>query len=58
MGLSHSTYWLSWILTALVKTFLLTLVLELSGLLFRFDLFVKTPMPIIFTLFMTFGFAV
>lgn len=58
MGLSHSAYWASWLITALVIIIILSLNFMACGYIFSFDLFVKTPIPIIFVLFTTFGFSI
>lgn len=58
MGLSHSTYWFSWVLTTLIVNSIISLVFLITGMLFQFDLFLKTPLPIIFILFNTFGFSI
>jgi hypothetical protein len=58
MGLSHSIYWLSWAITTLIIVLLLTVILCLSGLALRFDLFYNAPLPIIICVFATFGFSI
>lgn len=58
MGLSHFTYWLSWILTTVALVILLSTIMIFCGYVIGFDLFTKTPIPILFVLFFTFGFAV
>lgn len=58
MGLSHEAYWVSWAITALVMTIIITIVFLFVGSMFQFDLFIKTPWPIIFVIFTTFGFSI
>ena len=58
MGLSHSAYWASWVITALAIITILTINFIICGYIFEFDLFTKTPIPIIFILFTTFGFSI
>lgn len=58
MGLTHEAYWISWALTALAMSVIITVVLLLVGTMFQFDLFIKTPFPILFILFTTFGFSI
>ncbi len=58
MGLSHNEYWTSWVITTLTIIVIITANFMICGHLFEFDLFIKTPGPIIFALFTTFGFSV
>jgi hypothetical protein len=58
MGLSHNVYWLSWVVTVVVTITILTLNFMICGQLLEFDLFLKTPKPLVFILFTTFGFSI
>ena len=54
IGVSALSFWLSWFLVALFFSFMTTNSLIISGYLFKFDVFTRTPYPIVFLLFMTY----
>lgn len=58
MGLTHTVYWISWSITALILVIILTGNLLLCGMAFRMDFFLNTPLLILFVLYTTFGFSI
>ena len=54
IGVSASSFWLSWFLVALFFSFMTTNSLILSGYFFKFSVFLNTPYLVLFVLFMTF----
>lgn len=58
MGLTHTIYWISWSITALILVIILTINLLICGLAFRMDFFLNTPNLILFILYVTFGFSI
>lgn len=57
MGMTPGPYWLSWFITALVFSFLVTNSLIISCLACQFDVFLYTPYPIMLFIFMMFSMA-
>ena len=55
IGLSDFAYWSSWIITAVFYAFIVSLVTLISGYLFQFTFFTKTPFVIVFMLFFSFS---
>lgn len=58
MGLTHTIYWFSWTITALILVIILTINLLACGVIFRMDFFLNTPLLILFILYTTFGFSI
>lgn len=58
MGLYTSAYWLSWVLYAAFMLTVSTVVMQLSGLLFRFSFFHNSNLFVIFLVFQCYGAAV
>jgi hypothetical protein len=56
MGLKHSSYWLSWYLTAVWVNFLVANSAILAGLVFQYDFFWNTPYLILLWMFFMFSF--
>ena len=54
IGVSASSFWLSWFLVALFFSFMTTNSLILSGYFFKFSVFLNTPYLVLFVLFMTY----
>jgi len=55
IGLGNCPFWISWLITGLVFAFLSSFVMVLTGLLFQFDVFLKSPYLITFSLFFLFN---
>ena len=51
VGISHFIYWLSWLITSLIYTFLLSLSMAIFGYIFQFDYFTQTPFMLFLILF-------
>ena len=54
IGVSATSFWLSWFIVALFFSFMTTNSLILSGYFFGFSVFVNTPYLVMFVLFMTY----
>ncbi|CAI8597974.1 unnamed protein product [Vicia faba] len=54
MGLYDSAYWLSWLTWETVVTFLSSILILLSGMMFRLDFFLKNSFAVLFFLFFLF----
>ncbi|EOA12028.1 hypothetical protein CARUB_v10008037mg, partial [Capsella rubella] len=54
MGVYDSAYWLSWLAWEGILTFVSSLFLVLSGMMFRFDFFLKNSFALVFLLFLLF----
>eukprot|EP00668_Euglena_longa_P030226 GGOE01037659.1.p1 GENE.GGOE01037659.1~~GGOE01037659.1.p1 ORF type:complete len:1821 (+),score=588.27 GGOE01037659.1:425-5464(+) len=55
MGLCRSAYWLSWVIYAAMMLTASTLIIQASGLLFRFSFFKNSNPLVIFLLFQMYG---
>lgn len=58
MGMTHYAYWVSWFITSLINTCLLSLILVLSGKMLSFNFFTNTDFFINFIFFVTFGMSI
>ncbi|KAL4479229.1 hypothetical protein ABPG72_011441 [Tetrahymena utriculariae] len=58
MGMTNFSYWVSWIMTALVVNSSTSFIQIVCGRLFGFDIFVKTPLIILFSFLVAFGMSV
>jgi ABC-type multidrug transport system ATPase subunit len=54
IGVSATSFWLSWFLVAFFFSFMTTNSLILSGYMFQFSVFLRTPYLVMFALFMTY----
>ena len=52
IGVSASAFWLSWFILAFFFSFMTTNSLILSGYLFQFDIFIKTPYLVLLLVFL------
>jgi hypothetical protein len=57
MGMSSTAYWMSWGITALLFSTIVSNLLVLSGIICGFDVFCKAPYAILCLLFTSFTFA-
>ena len=57
VGLSHTSYWLHWMITGIFFLTLISLTTILMGMAFQFDLFFNANFIILFSLFFFFGFS-
>lgn len=57
MGLTNTSYWVSWVLTSILLNIFVTLLLILAGQVSGFDFFLKTSLPILIVFFVSIGFA-
>lgn len=55
IGLRSSAFWVSWFISGVLFAVIVSLTLCLSGLVFQFDYFTKTPFMINFILFFLFN---
>jgi len=55
MGMSHGSYWASWVLTSMAINFCITVLTVGMGLAFGYQFFTDTSIPITFFLFFFFG---
>ena len=57
VGLSHTSYWLHWLITGLFFSALISITTILGGMAFQFDLFFNANLVIVFFLYFLFGMA-
>ncbi|EAR96275.2 transporter family ABC domain protein (macronuclear) [Tetrahymena thermophila SB210] len=55
MGLTHFSYITSWVLYTIITLAVLEAIMVLSGVLFEFDFFTRSPVIITFTILFSFG---
>lgn len=55
MGMKHEAYWMTWFLTGLIFTLIVTHSLLISGLACVFEIFLNTPYPYFLFLFVLFS---
>ncbi|EGR27398.1 hypothetical protein IMG5_196680, partial [Ichthyophthirius multifiliis] len=58
MGMSHFSYWLSWNITGGILNGITCFIQVCSGILFRFDIFIKTPFLIMFAFLWIFSLSI
>lgn len=55
VGVSHKTYWISWMITSVIFSFLIALSITIFGIIFNFAFFLNTPFFMILFLFFIFS---
>ena len=55
VGVSHTVYWLSWLTVAVVFSIGSTIILIITSLICQFDMFLNSPLAMMFLVFFTFS---
>ena len=55
VGVSHKSYWISWMITSIIFSFLIALSITVFGIIFNFHFFLDTPFFLILVMFFIFS---
>jgi hypothetical protein len=50
IGCSNAAFWISWIITGFLYSVVMTVVMIISGHMFNFDLFTRSPFSVVFAI--------